>query len=181
MAFCVTGKHEGAAYAPVRGAVVLAALAAILLLAVAVCALHWQNAVSLRGTIRLVDCETTDGAREGLTPLVEEARTRGGAIYLSGALLREGAVGEVRVRVALIRKGSDEATLLNTQMVRRYDLAQAFGCDDHCGFAAAVRVGSLSPEEYDIALIDESDGARRLVTTGRTLTVGKAGSARLGD
>ena len=178
MAFCVTGKHEGAAYAPVRGAVVLAALAAILLLAAAVCALHWQNAVSLRGTVRLADCETTDGAREGLTPLVEEARARGGAIYLSGALLREGAVGEVRVRVALIAPGAETATLLNTQMVRRYDLAQEMGCDDHCGFFAAAQTKRLSPGTYDVALLDEMDGARRLVTTGARVRIGEGGSVQ---
>ena len=176
----MTGKHEGAAYAPVRGAVVLAALAAVLLLAAVVCALHWQNAVSLRGTLRLADCETTDGAREGLTPLVEEARARGGAIYLSGALLREGKIGEVCVRVALIPKGAQKATLLNTQMVRRYDLSDTYGCDDHCGFAASAQIKRLSPGTYDIALIDESEGAKWLVTTACTVTIEKDGSVRLG-
>ena len=47
--------------APVRAWVVLVALAAILLLAAGVCALHRINAVSLRGKVSIGDYRLTDG------------------------------------------------------------------------------------------------------------------------
>lgn len=174
-------EKAGVTYAPVHGRIVLAALAVTLLMAIAVCALHWENAVSLRGRIPLSDCAVTDGLAEGLTPLVETARAQRGILYIDGALVREGGIGEVRLRVALIARDMREAILLNTQMVRRFDLARELGCDDHCGFAAAAQVKRLSPGTYDIALLDEADGERRLVTTACTLTIGKAGSVRLGN
>jgi len=109
-----------------RRAVVCAALAAILLLALAVCALHRVNAVSLRGTARASDYTPlarapldakldaafggeawvlrgyTDGVR-GCALFMEEPEAEGGLLIIRGGLLRlDQPVGEVRVRVGLI-------------------------------------------------------------------------------
>lgn len=162
---------ETARCAPVKGCAVALFLAAILALAAAVCAAHWVNAVTLRGTADAADYAP---APEGTLALVEDVSERGGVLYLSGALPRED-IGAVRLRVALLPPGESEMTLLNTQMVRRYDLAAAYGCDDHCGFAAAALGRLLAPGVYAVTLADESDGAKRLADTGVRVTLGEGG------
>lgn len=165
---------------PLKKRVILPALAAIILLAAAVCALHRINAVSLRGTATVGDYTRTDGAAENLVPLVEDPWKDAGIIHIRGALLRmDQAVGAVNVRVGLIpeRTGEgapaaeeNEAILLNTQMVRRSDLAQAYGVDDHCGFHAAADEKLLERgKQYRVVLADETDGAMRMVETGMTV------------
>lgn len=162
---------ETARCAPVRGRAVVCFLAAILALAAAVCGAHWLNAVTLRGTADAADYAR---APQDVSALVEDVSERGGVLYFSGALPRE-SIGAVRLRVALLPPGGGEMTLLNTQMVRRYDLAAACGCDDHCGFAAAALCRLLEPGDYAVALADESDGVKRLVDTGVRVTLGEGG------
>lgn len=169
--------------------VVLCALLALVLLASAVCALHWVNAVSLRGTAKLADYSLTDGAAENLVPVMNEPWVEEGILHISGALLRMNQpVGEVNVRVGLVAqqleagapaRSAEEALLLNTQLVRRTGLAQEYGCDDHCGFHAAVRAKSLQTGgvQYCVVLADETDGAMRMVETGMTITLIEGGIA----
>ena len=172
---------------PRRG-VVLLSLAGILLLAAAVCALHVVNALTLRGTARMSDYTPlaraeqnmavegwgdvqlpvyTDGERS-FALWLREATETDGMLCISGALLRpEQAVGEVRVRVGLIpAERPEEIVLLNTQMVRWAPAGQEPGMDDHCGFAASAARRLLSDGQYAVVLVDESDGARRLIDAG---------------
>lgn len=170
---------------PKRG-VVFAALLAIVLLAGAVCALHWVNAVSLRGTANLTAYTLTDGAAQNLVPVMEDPWVDRGVLHIRGALLRlDQPVGEVKVRVGLIPERIEDgnaqqaATLLNTQMERRYELAQEYGCDDHCGFHASVAEKYLEKGnvQYRVVLVDETDGAKRMITTGMTVTLIEGGLA----
>ena len=172
--------------APRRGVVAIA-LAGILLLAAAVCALHVVNALTLRGMARVSDYTLptraeqdmavdealfgaaqlstyTDGTRSFALALTDLA-LEDGMLCISGALLRPGqTVGEVRVRVGLIpTERPEEVVLLNTQMVRRALAGQALGMDDHCGFAASAARRLLPDGQYAVVLVDESDGARRLI------------------
>ena len=166
-------------YASVHARYVAALIAAALLLAAAVCALHWVNAVSLRGTVDAGDYLALDASDAGLISLVEAVREERGVLYVSGALMRPGRkVGEVRVRVALLPLSDDsrELTLLNTQMVRRYELAKEYGCDDHCGFHAAARGKRLQGGSYAVALVDESDSVKRLYITGASVTLSEGGA-----
>ena len=174
---------------PRRG-VVLLSLAGILLLAAAVCALHVVNALTLRGTARVSDYTPlarakqdmaveegllgvaqlpvyTDGERSFALFLRELTETDG-MLCISGALLRpEQTVGEVCVRVGLIpAERPEEIVLLNTQMVRWVLAGQELGMDDHCGFAASASRRLLSDGQYAVVLVDESDGARRLIDAG---------------
>ena len=194
--------------APRRG-VALLSLAGILLLAAAVCALHVVNALTLRGTARVSDYTPlaraeqdmaveegllgvarlpvyTDGERSFVLALTDPALTDG-MLCFSGALLRpEQTVGEVRVRVGLIpSERPEEIVLLNTQMVRWTQPAQALGMDDHCGFAATAARRLLGDGQYAVVLVDESDGARRLIDAGMDialsrdgLTVARSGGAK---
>ena len=184
--------------APRRG-VVLAALAGILLLAAAVCALHVVNALTLRGTAKVGDyvplaraeqdmavdealfgaaqlSTYTDGTRSFALALTDPA-LEDGMLRISGALLRPGqTVGEVRVRVGLIpSERPEEIVLLNTQMVRRALAGQALGVDDHCGFAASAARRLLPDGQYTVVLVDESDGARRLSDAGVDIALSRDG------
>lgn len=171
--------------------VVVLSLTAIALLAAAVCALHWVNAVSLRGTVdagdyvllaRSGEMLGTDGGalpvyadgERRFALLVEEIALEDGVLRVAGLLLRPGqTVGEVRVRVGLMPAAETDAgaarseaiVLLNTQMVRRAD-AGAQGMDDHCGFCATAARRLLKDGPYAVVLVDESDGAQRLIDTG---------------
>ena len=170
---------SGKEYAAVDNRVLAALVAAALLLSAAVCALHFVNAVGLRGTARMSDYAQTDAAAEGLIPLVEAVYEQDGILYVSGALMRPGQyVREVRVRVALLPMEGDAVTmtLLNTQMVRRYELARDYGCDDHCGFHASALSKRLDEGSYAVALADESDGTKRLIDTGARMTLGEGGA-----
>ena len=182
-----------------RRSVVLLSLAGILLLAAAVCALHVVNALTLRGTARVSDYEPlaraeqdmtvdealfgaaqrstyTDGTRSFALALTDPA-LEDGMLCISGALLRPGqTVGEVRVRVGLIpTERPGEIVLLNTQMVRRALAGQALGVDDHCGFAASAARRLLSDGQYAVVLVDESDGARRLIDAGVDIALSRDG------
>ena len=182
--------------APRRG-VVLAALAAILLLAAAVCALHVVNALTLRGTARVSDYTPlaraeqnmavegwgdvqlpvyTDGERS-FALWLREATETDGMLCFSGALLRpEQTVGEVRVRVGLIpSERPEEIVLLNTQMVRWVLAGQELGMDDHCGFAASAARRLLGDGQYAVVLVDESDGARRMIDAGMDIALSRDG------
>lgn len=160
---------------PPRMRAVLFALAAILLLALAVCALVVSNAIAPRGQALLSDYMQSDGTAEQLVLLTEEPWTAHGVLHIRGALLRmDQPVGAVNMRVALIPLHPDtgawaqqEATLLNTQMVRRFDYAAEYGCDDHCGFSAAVQISRLptQADAFRVALLDAADGVRRLMET----------------
>lgn len=180
--------------APRRG-VVLLSLAGILLLAAAVCALHVVNALTLRGTARVGDYAPLARTGETLSlfdeewplladgdlrfaPQVETVALNGGVLRISGLLLRpEQTVGEVRVRVGLIpSEQPEEIVLLNTQMVRRSEAAIQ-GLDDHCGFAASAARRLLSDGQYAVVLVDESDGARRVIDAGVRLTLSGDGLA----
>ena len=166
-------------YASVHGRLTAALIATALLLAAAVCALHWVNAVSLRGTADVSEYLALDASEAGLIPRVEAVYEEGGVLYVSGALMRPGQrVREVRVRVALMPLGEDsrELTLLNTQMVRRYELAEEYGCDDHCGFYAAAQSRRLAGGSYALALADESDGTKRLLITGASVALSADGA-----
>ncbi|MBR3795026.1 MAG: hypothetical protein IKK34_03205 [Clostridia bacterium] len=156
-----------------KGIVILAALLAILALSALVCVLHGVNAVSLRGTMPAAGCVITDGEAEGLRLLVEEPWMDGRVLHISGALMRvDQPVGGVNVRVGLMKaQQADEVIRLNTQMVRRYALAKEYGCDDHCGFHAAVSAGRLEDAEYHVVVLDEIGGEVRLLETGMTVTL----------
>ena len=181
---------------PRRG-VVLLSLAGILLLAAAVCALHVVNALTLRGTARMSDYTPlaraeqnmavegwgdvqlpvyTDGERS-FALWLREATETDGMLCFSGALLRpEQTVGEVRVRVGLIpAERPEEIVLLNTQMVRWAPAGQEPGMDDHCGFAASAARRLLSDGQYAVVLVDESDGARRLIDAGVDIALSQDG------
>ena len=172
-----------------KTSVVFAALLLITLLAVSVCALHWVNAVSLRGVVKLADYRLTDGKEENLVAVVDDPYIQQEVLHISGALMRMNQpVGEVNVRVGLIaqrlEKGmpvqdDEEAILINTQMVRRYELAREYDCDDHCGFHAAVTTKQLigGNVQYRVVLVDETDGAMRMVETGMTITLIEGGIA----
>lgn len=180
-----------------RRSVALLSLAAILLLAAAVCALHVVNALTLRGTARVSDYVPlaraeqnmavegwgdvqlpvyTDGERS-FALWLREATETDGMLCFSGALLRpEQAVGEVRVRVGLIpSERPEEIVLLNTQMVRWAPAGQKPGMDDHCGFAASAARRLLSDGQYAVVLVDESDGARRLIDAGVDIALSQDG------
>ena len=180
-----------------RRSVALLSLAAILLLATAVCALHVVNALTLRGTARMSDYTPlaraeqnmavegwgdvqlpvyTDGERSFALFLRELTETDG-MLCISGALLRpEQTVGEVRVRVGLIpSERPEEIVLLNTQMVRWVLAGQEPGMDDHCGFAASAARRLLSDGQYAVVLVDESDGARRLIDAGVDIALSQDG------
>ena len=183
---------------PRRG-VVLLSLAGILLLAAAVCALHVVNALTLRGTARVSDYEPlaraeqdmtvdealfgaaqrstyTDGTRSFALALTDLA-LEDGMLCISGALLRPGqTVGEVRVRVGLIpTERPEEIVLLNTQMVRWVLAGQELGMDDHCGFAASAARRLLGDGQYAVVLVDESDGARRMIDAGMDIALSRDG------
>ena len=98
-------------------------------------------------------------------------------LCISGALLRPGQnVGEVRVRVGLVpAERPEEIVLLNTQMVRRVLAGQALGVDDHCGFAASAARRLLPDGQYAVVLVDESDGARRLIDAGVDIALSRDG------
>lgn len=118
----------GERYAPVEKGVVAIAMAMIFLLAAAVCVLHAQNAVALRGTIRVGDCEMIEdgvsklvstpdaqvleidkGTDERFVTYVGPIWRNGGLLRVSGALLRLAEpVGEVRVRAGLVAVRLDE-------------------------------------------------------------------------
>ena len=161
--------------APIKKRVILLALAAIFLLAFVVCILHVINAVSLRGTAKLSEYDRTDGRAEGLMPIVETPWVERDVLHIRGALVRmDQAVGSVNVRVGLIPEtaetglaAQDEVMLLNTQLVRRFDYAAEYGCDDHCGFSAAAWMKRLPDTEasYRVVLVDETDGAKRMLDT----------------
>ena len=178
---------------------VLTALAGILLLAAAVCALHVVNALTLRGTAQVGDyvpltraeqdmavdealfgaaqlSTYTDGTRSFALALTDPV-LEDGMLRFSGALLRPGqTVGEVRVRVGLIpTERPEEIVLLNTQMVRRVLAGQALGVDDHCGFAASAARRLLPDGRYAVVLVDESDGARRLIDAGVDIALSQDG------
>ena len=182
-----------------RRSVALLSLAAILLLATAVCALHVVNALTLRGTARVSDYVLlarakqdmaveegllgvaqlpvyTDGTRSFALYLQEPAETDG-MLCFSGALLRpEQTVGEVRVRVGLIpSERPEEIVLLNTQMVRWVLAGQELGMDDHCGFAASAARRLLGDGQYAVVLVDESDGARRMIDAGMDIALSRDG------
>ena len=180
-----------------RRSVALLSLVAILLLATAVCALHVVNALTLRGTARMSDYTPlaraeqnmavegwgdvqlpvyTDGERS-FALWLREATETDGMLCFSGALLRpEQAVGEVRVRVGLIpAERPEEIVLLNTQMVRWAPAGQEPGMDDHCGFAASAARRLLSDGQYAVVLVDESDGARRLIDAGVDIALSQDG------
>ena len=181
---------------PRRG-VVLLSLAGILLLAAAVCALHVVNALTLRGTARVSDYTPlaraeqnmavegwgdvqlpvyTDGERS-FALWLREATETDGMLCFSGALLRpEQTVGEVRVRVGLIpSERPEEIVLLNTQMVRWVLAGQELGMDDHCGFAASAARRLLGHGQYAVVLVDESDGARRMIDAGMDIALSRDG------
>ena len=181
---------------PRRG-VVLLSLAGILLLAAAVCALHVVNALTLRGTARMSDYTPlaraeqnmavegwgdvqlpvyTDGERS-FALWLREATETDGMLCFSGALLRpEQTVGEVRVRVGLIpSERPEEIVLLNTQMVRWVLAGQELGMDDHCGFAASAARRLLGDGQYAVVLVDESDGARRMIDAGMDIALSRDG------
>ncbi len=160
--------HDRIRCAPVRRHVVLAATAGILLLAMAVCALHVCNAVALKGTL---DVQTLD-AQPGV--IMQEPWEQAGILHLEGAWIRA-QVGAVHMRVGLMEEGSNTALLLNTQMVRRGDYAQAYGCDDHCGFHAAVLRDDLAQARYRVVLADESGAQARVMDTGVWLTLTQDG------
>lgn len=186
--------------APVRRGVVLGAVVGILLLAAAVCALHGINALLPRGTVRVGDYALTERTAEAIeaegqealpvyadgalrfVPQVEAVTLARGVLCVSGLLLRPGQdVGEVRVRVGLVPQVADgsaawaeQAVLLATQMVRRSE-AVRWGADDHCGFAASAARRLIHDGQYAVVLLDESDGARRLIDTGVTIALAEDG------
>lgn len=184
--------------APVKRSVALAGLLAAAVVAVIVCALHAVNAGSLRGVIPAASCEIeaaqmlymrggdaralAGGADGGAIALVREAAADETYLRITGALMRPGRTpGAVNVRVGLIPEDvmggarGESVILLNTEMVREPELAAAYGCDDHCGFAALAGLDGLGDGAFAVVLIDESDAARKLIDTG--VHIGLTGGA----
>ena len=160
--------------APVRRSIAVAGGSFFVALALLLDALLWLNATSLRGTVNAADYRpisleaVADGDSLGLEPDIPEDGIfiKGGVLHIRGALYRhDRQVGAVRMRVGLLWKPTDGeeetvVTLLNTQMVQidRRE-AQTRGVDDHCGFAAAVKLERLphpgEDGQYRAVLIDE--------------------------
>ena len=188
-----TVKKQKTVCAPLKMQVILPALLAALLLAALVCVLHGVNAIFLRGTAALCDYVQLEATGEELRLSsqrvkaeraytlyedgekrfalhMEQAQTERGIVHIRGTLLRvDQAVAEIRVRVGLAAQGAQEAALLNTQMVRRTSYAGENGYDDHCGFSAAAKAENIAPGVYDVVLVDETDGAKRMLKTGYVL------------
>ena len=162
---------EGKASAPVRGYWVLLLLAGIVLAAAVVTGIQSANAHALRGVLDARACRLTNGAQEDLLPVLERAwLAPEHTLHVEGALLRlDQPVGEVNVRIGLMADG--HVILLNTQMVRRPDYAQAFGCDDHCGASALADVRDIGRGTYDVVFVDVLEEETRLITTGMSLRI----------
>ena len=160
---------EGRMSAPVRGRVVVPLLAAIVLIAVAVTGIQVVHAHALRGVMDVEAGRLTDGTQENLLAVLERAWIEPEhTLHVTGALLRlDQPVGEVNVRIGLMADG--QVTLLNTQMVRRPDYAQAYGCDDHCGASALADVRDIEAGTYDVVFVDALEEDTRIVTTGASL------------
>lgn len=182
-------KQNKQACAPLRLRVILPTLAAIVLLGAAVCLLHWENAVSLRGEAKISEYAMVNAEDENLILILHEPWQEEGVMHISGALLRPGQnVGGVNVRVALLPQKleagqpaqmDDAVILLNTQMVRRQDYAAEYDADDHCGFHAAADVKRLWGDgyQYRVALADETGVAKNLIETDMTVTPIEGGLA----
>lgn len=162
---------DGKMSAPVRGRLVLLLLAGIVLVAAVVTGVQVANAHALRGVVDAQACRLTDGAQEDLLPVLERAWVEPEhMLHVEGALLRlDQPVGEVNVRIGLMADG--QVILLNTQMVRRPDYAQAYGCDDHCGASALADVRDIGQGTYDVVFVDVQGEETRLITTGMSLCI----------
>lgn len=142
-------------------------LAACLLAAALVCALHAVNAVRPCGTIS-AQSAIEAAADESLVPAVEEIFVRNGTLHIAGYLAKPGRqLGEVRVRFGLM--AGDKIVLLNTQMVRRPDIAQTLGCEVFCGAHAAAKCSKIADGVYEIVFVDASDGEPQLLRTGQRI------------
>ena len=150
--------------APVKRGVVLAALAMMLGTAALVGMLLFVNATTLRGTVSRSALTTAMPEELDASAEIWDVYLKRGVFKTRGALYRKG-IGAVDLRVGLIwqpegGEEEDTVTLLNTQMVQidRRE-AQTRGVDDHCGFAAAVKLERLphpgEDGQYRAVLIDE--------------------------
>ena len=191
------------ACAPLKMRVILPALLGILLLAAAVCVLHGVNAVSLRGEAAFEDYTRLEPTGEELRLSservkaerayalyedgearfalhMEQVQTENDILHIRGTLLRvDQTIDEIRMRVGLAAPMAQEAVLLNTQMVRRAAYAGENGYDDHCGFSSAVKVSDVAPGRYDVVLVDETNGAKRMMHTGFALEILENGSVSM--
>jgi len=189
-------------YAPLKSWVLAAAVAVILLAAAAVCVLHGINAVSLRGMADPDAYVQLEDSLQRLTlPIENGGKARSYAVYvdgekqfalhmaapklergivhIEGTLLRpEQTVGEIRVRVGLMAQKTENAIVLNTQMVRRHEAGEN-GYDDHCGFSAAVRETELTHDAYQVVLVDETGGAKRMIHTGVSIRISEDGGLQV--
>ena len=180
-------KGGGAALNKPKNSVIYGWLLAAVLLAAVVCMLHWVNAVSLRGTVLSSDYVLTDGKAEDFMVMIDDPWQDGSIVHIHGALLRlNQQVGGVNVRVGLVpeqldaqQNAAQEVILLNTQLIRCYELAREYECDDHCGFHASVTRKFLGKDnaQYCVVLVDETDGAKRMVETGLTVMLIEGGLA----
>ena len=133
------------------------------LIAGGVCLLHSVNAFRLCGTLQAEELEEI----AEYVPEIESVLLQRGNLYVTGYLAKPGKkVGSVRVRLGLLLDG--QVILLNTEMVRRSDIAEKMACDDHCGAAAAVRVADLTDGEYEIVFVDQ---LKKIIRTGNTLLI----------
>ncbi|HIU16669.1 MAG TPA: hypothetical protein IAC49_09440 [Candidatus Ventricola intestinavium] len=162
-----TGSPSGAA--PVHARVTLLALAAVMLAAGMITQIQLVHAAALRDALDVRQCRVTDGKEEKLLPILEDVWIKPeGMLHMRGALLRlDQDVGAVNVRMGLMREGT--VIVLNTQMVRRPELARAYGCDDHCGASALARTADIPDGEYDVVFVDTAEDETRLITTGMEL------------
>lgn len=140
--------------APVKRGVVLAALAMMLGAAALVGMLLFVNATTLRGTASRSALTTVTPEEMDASAEIWDVYLERGLFKLRGALYRR-EIGTVDLRVGLIwqpegGEEEDAVTLLNTQMVRMdWREAQARGVDEHCGFAAAVKLERLLHRDED--------------------------------
>ena len=78
---------------------------------------------------------------------------------------------EIPYPTVTITMADGQVILLNTQMVRRPDYAQAYGCDDHCGASALADVRDIGQGTYDVVFVDVQGEETRLITTGMSLCI----------
>ena len=78
------------------------------------------------------------------------------------------------LRVGLLPEtNGNEMILMQTQMLRRSDLAELYKCDDHCGFAASLALRNLSNGNWKIALVFGPGGKETVRMTEEIVRIGE--------
>ena len=104
--------------------------------------------------------------------LIESIRKEKGMLRIEGAVPRM-KTKPYSLRVGLLRETDrNEIILMQTQMVRRFDLAELYKCDDHCGFAATLSLRNLSDGIWKIALVFGPAGQETVRITEEIVRIG---------